>query len=397
MVLVFGVSNTTFLSDGASPKAQASGKGEGKDKIAAKKEPSVVLRRTPDGGIQPQAAMVKGVLHLIYFKGDPGHGDVFYVRSKDGGDTFSKPIRVNSHPQSVIAIGNVRGAHLAVNEFGRAHVAWMGSSKAEPKAPGGGSAMLYTRLNDEGTAFEPQRNLITAAEGLDGGGSLAVDSRNVYVVWHAPAPGKKGEDNRHVWLAISADEGKTFAKEQPINRPETGVCGCCGIRVFCPYPGPPVVLYRAATDEVHRDLYLLHKPLAGDKFGSAKLHPWNIGACPMSTMALADMFNEYLAAWDTKGQVYYTRVKHLSGEAAPPIAAPGKANQRKHPTLRFNGRQVLFAWTEGMGWNRGGALAWQVYDHDGRPVAGAAGRADGVPTWSLISAVAHNEQFVIFY
>src|SRR5437899_1861066 len=67
----------------------------------------VTLLRTPDRGIQPQAAMDKGVLHLIYFKGDPANGDVFYVKSTDDGKTFTKPLRVNSVPGSVIATGNV--------------------------------------------------------------------------------------------------------------------------------------------------------------------------------------------------------------------------------------------------------------------------------------------------
>jgi len=40
-----------------------------------------------------------------------------------------------------------------------------------------------------------------------------------------------------------------------------------------------------------------------------------------------------------------------------------------------------------MGWNRGGAVAWQVFDKDGKPTA-ERGRSDGVPTWSLVTAFA---------
>ena len=69
-----------------------------------------------------------------------------------------------------------------------AHVAWMGSNQAEPKADGGtATPMLYSRLDDAGTCFEPQRNIIQAHPGLDGGGSVAADPLgNVYVTWHAP-------------------------------------------------------------------------------------------------------------------------------------------------------------------------------------------------------------------
>ncbi len=68
--------------------------------------------RVPNGGIQPQIAIDdQGVLHMVYFSGEAAHGDLYYVRSGDGGATFSVPIKVNSHPGSAIATGNIRGAH----------------------------------------------------------------------------------------------------------------------------------------------------------------------------------------------------------------------------------------------------------------------------------------------
>ena len=49
--------------------------------------------RVPNHGIQPQVAVdAEGTVHLLYFKGDPGAGDVFYARSKDG-EHFHHPIR----------------------------------------------------------------------------------------------------------------------------------------------------------------------------------------------------------------------------------------------------------------------------------------------------------------
>src|SRR6059036_431008 len=69
--------------------------------------PQVTLLRVPHGGIQPQLATdEKGTLHLIYFGGDPSHGDLYYVHSVDGA-SFSDPIRVNHEPGNAIAVGNV--------------------------------------------------------------------------------------------------------------------------------------------------------------------------------------------------------------------------------------------------------------------------------------------------
>src|SRR5947207_3793007 len=79
----------------------------------------VTVLRVPQGGIQPQVAVgADGTVHLVYFRGDPHRGDLFYVRSRDGA-TFSEPIPVNSQPGSAIAVGNIRGAHLAVGKNGR--------------------------------------------------------------------------------------------------------------------------------------------------------------------------------------------------------------------------------------------------------------------------------------
>src|SRR6516165_3493329 len=86
--------------------------------------------------LQPQAAIDgRGILHAIYFSGPPAGGDIFYVRSSNAGVRFSDPLRVNSQPGSAIATGTIRGAQLAVGRNGRVHVAWNGSSKAEPAGP----------------------------------------------------------------------------------------------------------------------------------------------------------------------------------------------------------------------------------------------------------------------
>ena len=77
--------------------------------------PSVSVIRVPSGGIQPQATTGKdGKLHLLYFKGEAARGDLFYVRSNDGGATFSTPIRVNSQEGSAVAAGTIRGGQIAL-------------------------------------------------------------------------------------------------------------------------------------------------------------------------------------------------------------------------------------------------------------------------------------------
>lgn len=359
------------------------------------------LLRVPNRGIQPQVAVDgKGVVHLIYFKGEPGNGDVFYTRSDDGVH-FKEAIRVNSQPGSAVATGNIRGAHLALGKNGRVHVAWNGSAKAMPRPSGKyNSPMLYARLNDAGTSFEPQRNLMRRTTTLDGGGSVAADAAgNVLVFWHAPEEGQKGEDNRRVWVAVSTDEGKTFAVEKPANTDPTGACGCCGLRAFADSKGKVFVLYRGAKNKTKRDMYLLTSTDQGKTFLGEHLHPWSINLCPMSSETFAEgPGGEVVGAWETEEQVYYTRIDPKTGKRSVPIAAPDSAPRRKHPAVAVNARgETILVWTEGMGWNKGGSLAWQVYDKNGKPTQ-ERGRAAGVPVWSLVAVfVRPDGQFTIVY
>lgn len=360
---------------------------------------TVQMIRTPHGGIQPQAAVdAKGILHLIYYKGDPFHGNVYYVFSKDVGKSFSAPLRVNSQPDSAVAAGNIRGAQLALGKNGRVHVAWMGSQKANPSAPGDQAPMLYTRLNDAGTAFEPQRNIIQKAVGLDGGGSVAADGKgDVYVAWHAPSVGEKGFENRQLWVAKSTDEGKTFAMEQVANPEPTGACPCCGMRAFASSKGNLYILYRAAREGIHRDSMLLSSK-GENKFLVNKLDPWELNKCPMTTGTFAEMPEKILVAWQTKNQVSFCQVNPKTGEKSPPISPPGKPNNRKYPSIAANSQgMILLAWTEGMSWNRGGSVHWQVFDSTGKSTQ-QHGRANGVPAWSLVGAVAMPDgRFVVIY
>ena len=357
----------------------------------------VTLIRLPEGGIQPQAvADADGTIHVVVFKGEAASGDLVYARLTRE-RAWSAPIRVNSHPGSAIATGSVRGAQVAVGAGGRVHVAWNGSSRAVPVGPGGATPMLYARLNDAKSAFEPQRNLIQWATGLDGGGAVAADARGrVVVTWHAGGPDSKNETDRRVWVAVSTDDGRTFAREQPASDISTGACGCCGMDAAVDRAGTLFVLYRSARDLVHRDSYVLTSRDGARTFTSTMLQDWSINACPMSTFSLAEGADGMLAAWETAGQVQFARVGRP--EEVRVIQPAGATRTRRHPSLAVNAAgQILLAWTEGTSWQRGGSLAWQVFDRQGRPV-GELGRAPGVPVWGLVAAVANRDGgFTILY
>ena len=363
----------------------------------------VSVRHVPNGGIQPQLLTDRaGTLHLLYYAGDPAHGDLYYVKSSDAGHTWTSPLRVNSSPGTAIALGTIRGGQIAIGRRGRVHVAWNGSSLAEslgrknPEPGQAGAPMLYSRLNDTHTAFEPERNLMTGTFGLDGGGTIAADASGyVYVAWHARVPGATaGESGRRVWIATSSDDGKTFTGERPATHEPTGVCGCCGMTMYSDSHAILRVLYRSATEGVHRDIYLLTSRDRARTFADRKLDIWDINACPMSSMAFAEGAGKVEGSWETAGQVYFER---LTDTNASPISAPGPGKSRKHPRLSVasNG-ETLFVWTDGTGWNRGGSVGWQLYDPTEKLTA-EKGTVAGVPAWSFAAGAETAQGFLILY
>jgi len=365
--------------------------------VRASEIPQVGLLRMPQDGFQPQTVLDRdGALHMIYFKGDASAGDIEYVRRAADGKDFSQPIRVNSEPESAVAIGTVRGPQIAIGRNGRVYVIWFGS-RAHGSPPDT-IPVFFSRMNNSDKAFEPQRNLMQYARGGDGGISIAADARGtVYAVWHAMGA-EPGEGHRRVYLARSTDDGKTFAREVPISPPALGACGCCGMRAFADQRGTLFILYRAAAENVHRDMTLLISTDQGVTFHDTTVGPWELNACPMSTAYLSEGGERVRAAWETAGQVYFDSVEPDSHKVTTPIAAPGESNNRKHPAVAANVHgQVLMVWTEGTGWSRGGSLAWQLFDNAGNPVT-AEGHAPGVPVWGLPSVFADRKgNFTIVY
>jgi hypothetical protein len=119
----------------------------------------------------------------------------------------------------------------------------------------------------------------------------------------------------------------------------------------------------------------------------------------MSSATFAESAGGVLGAWESYGQVYYAQIDPVAVRVSTPIAAPGAGGNRKHPAVAVNARgETLLAWVEGAGWQKGGALAWQRFDKEGRPTADKGRVEGGIPTWGLATVVARPDGgFTIFH
>ena len=365
---------------------------------------SVELVRVPHGGIQPRTAIdPSGVLHLIYFKGSPMAGDVFYVKREEGSEQWSEPIQVNHRVESAVAAGTIRGPQMALGKNSRIHVAWMGSAKVatpgkegeHPKHP-----MLYARLNDDGTAFEQERDLLTWTAGLDGGGTVAADRNGrVYVAWHGkPESISTTEFARAVYLTRSDDDGKTFSREALANSETTGACGCCGMRGYADSKGQLYLLYRMAND-VNRDMGLLMSSDHGRSFSLRRVSEWQIQACPMSSAAFGESHAGVMISTETEGRVEARLVTAKTDDFSNIPGISGVRREGKHPSIAGNEKgESVFAWSEGAGWKKGGKLKWQAFDLKGRLIAESGGADISIPEWSFTAtATKRDGNFVLIY
>ena len=358
----------------------------------------VDLLRLPDGALQPMAATdAQGAVHLVWLQGEPKACDVYYQRLPGGRPPGSAPVRVNRTPGNAIAIGTIRGAQIAIGRSGRVHIVWNGSSTPGHNSSSG-APLLYSRLDESGNGFEPERNLMGRTSLLDGGASVAADrSGGVYVLWHAsPGAGLNDESNRRVFLARSADDGRTFQAEVPISLAD-GVCSCCSLRAVTDRDGSLFVLYRSARSMTERPITLLASIDRGMTFSQIVTDPWIVGACPMSSGSLLDGPNGVLAAWETNARIRTMVVQPQSQK--PGSATPASMGDRaRHPALAINARgETLCAWAEGTGWQKGGRVDWCLLDASGRPVGEIASHP-GLPVWSYPAAwVTGDSRFVIAF
>ena len=336
---------------------------------------TVVQWRVPDGGRLPHAVIDdEGTTHLVYVRGEPVEGDLMYVTRGPGETTWSEPVQVNSEPGTVTGIGPIDGGHLAQGRDNRLHVTWFRINPVE---------FFYTRTRSVGQGFEPQFG-VASGTGAEAGSTLAADDDgNVFMFWHDGG----GEDaHRSVYVTVSHDDGLTWEPARPVSAEGEGACACCNLRTSSDPQSVVRVSYRGARENVHRGQRLLTSRDGGQTFADELIQPWELGACPVSTTALAEGPTGTIVAWETVGQVYFANTTDLANAVSPTGNA---GSRRKNPTVAVNHRgETLLAWADGPGIRSGGTLDWQLFDANRQAVTAPSGGQDTIEDGSVAVALA---------
>jgi hypothetical protein len=326
------------------------------------------------GGGKPVAAKTdkEGAIHLLYDSEDGPE----YVKSSDGGLTFSPPISVVGDGPRTVGL-EYSAWDMAVGQDGRVHVA-MGTNAWKLKLPVEEWGFFYASLDPEASAFSPVRNINRKpSEGF----SLAADDRgNVTACWLSDK----------LYANVSHDNGKSFAPYVEINS-SYNPCNCCTTSAAYGEDGRLAILYREETGN-ERDMYLVlwdqdEGRITRKRVGRTS---WKIDACPMTYYTVVPRRGGFVAVWPTKGEIAFARLDgHGDPSRQAEIKTPGRSGMRTG-VLALTGRDgsTLVAW------KKDGQTGWQLYDVEGEP-SGPPGSAKSSGN-GVAGVVGKDGRFILF-
>jgi hypothetical protein len=124
----------------------------------------------------PQIDISGNNTYVVWSDDSPGTADIFFTKSTDGGETFSKPVNLSN---------NTRGSFDPVLAISKNHifVAW------DDDIPGNAD-ILFTKSTDRGNSFSIKPINLSKNVGRSLYPDVAVSrSNNSYIVWSDDTPG----------------------------------------------------------------------------------------------------------------------------------------------------------------------------------------------------------------
>ncbi len=307
-------------------------------------EVSVHCGRTPSGVVDPE-----GHLLLVFVAGE----FVYFSKSLDGGQSFSKPVRINPVAEPVYTNGENR-PKISLGAEGQIYVSW---SKVTSGRFNGD--IRFSRSLDSGTSFEAVKTInddnLTTTHRFE---SMRVDdSGNIYLTWidkrDLVAAKARGEAYRGaaIYYSVSRDNGVSF---QPNRLVAANSCECCRIAT-APAESGISIFWRHIFGENLRDHAFATLGPEGliSPMQKATSDGWHIDACPHHGPSIDAVGGgddrEYHLAWFTNGTerkgIYYGR-RVVNGDDPVSVRAISVKPSASHPHLVSIQNQVWIAWKE---------------------------------------------------
>ena len=296
-------------------------------------------------------AALDGSGHLWIVGKDGGGAAQFLVlqKSEDGGHTWSAPRRIMREAEAISADGENR-PKLAFGPKGELYVSY---TKPLSK-PYTGEIRFVRSLDGGQTFTPPKtvhanRDVITHR--FD---SMIVDPQGrIYVAWidkrdvEAAAARQQKYAGAALYYAVSEDGGASFKGDYKV---ADHACECCRIALAQNPQGKIMALWRHVFEGNVRD-HALVELTPGGKVAAplrASFDEWHIDACPHQGPALAyagdgTRHQLWFSVNGDEGGVFYASAPH-NGKLSPPIKLG--SDQAEHADVAIDGKNILLAWKQ---------------------------------------------------
>jgi hypothetical protein len=293
--------------------------------------------------------------------------DVFAAASKDGGQSFGAPVRVNREVGDV-SLGAERPPHVAVGRrAGRRIVGVLWTARG--KAAAGGTALRLAESADDAQTFASTRTLHDESlSGLRSWESLAFGSDgSAHAAWldgRNAAPRGGGDHSAHgsaTHTATAPRQDLFYAVVKPDGQVEerllaAEVCFCCKTATAVDGRGTVSVAWRHIFPESERDIAVAQSKIGGAFTTPVRVSPdrWKIQACPDDGSAMAvDAGGRLHIVWPTllggtDGQKAIFYANSDDGRTfAPRQRVDRAAGMASHPQLTVSAAGVpVMTWDE---------------------------------------------------
>jgi V8-like Glu-specific endopeptidase len=263
-------------------------------------------RLTWTSGASADPAIAAGTsadLHLVWSDATPGHEEIYYKRSIDGGASWAAAARLT---------WSTSGAGfpaMAVDSSGSPHIVWQESTP--------GNAEIYYKRSANGGATWKTSQRLTWTSGQSSNPAMAVaPSGSLHVVWEDDTPG-----NVEIYYKGSTDGGVTWTAGQRLTWTSGG----------SHYPAiavdPAGVIHVVWEDDTpgNREIYFKKSGDGGAAWTTAKRLTWSSGQSGLPAEAI-DSSGHIHGFWEdstpgnneiyykksTDGGVSWTAVKRIS-------------------------------------------------------------------------------------
>jgi hypothetical protein len=236
---------------------------------------------------------VPNTIFVLTVAGDESQSQLQLQFSRDGGDTFGKPL-ILSEPNARVRGGGETSPVLATNVRGDIYAAWFQSESGrtqlmvKPIDPNPGKPVNVLDADRNSQAYAGFPTL------------AATHAGDVYVAWLDERD--KAEGSSSVYFSRSNDHGATFNRNMRI---ATLACVCCRPQIYVAPSGDIYLAWRQVFAGDVRDMVLSHSSDGGKTFSQpvrVAVDNWVLHACPDVGPTIGVSGGRLYVAWYSEGQ-----------------------------------------------------------------------------------------------